>query len=92
MLACGMYDYSGEWGYSIGIPAKSGVSGLIYAVIPGVCGIAIYSPKLDKIGNSYRGIKFFKNLSILLIFIFSIMIAIKIKFLLFKKNILIKIY
>lgn len=63
MLTCGMYDYSGEWGYSIGIPAKSGVSGLIYAVLPGVCGIAIYSPKLDKIGNSYRGIKFFEKFS-----------------------------
>jgi len=63
MLTCGMYDYSGEWGYKIGIPAKSGVSGLIYAIIPGVLGIAVYSPKLDKIGNSYRGVKFFEKLS-----------------------------
>ena len=35
---------------------------MIYAVIPGLCGIATYSPKLDKLGNSYRGIKFFREL------------------------------
>ena len=55
-----MYD-RGEWYYEIGIPAKSGVSGLIYAVIPGLCGIATYSPKSDKLGNSYRGIQFLVN-------------------------------
>ncbi len=56
MGSCGMYDYAGEWIYNIGMPAKSGVSGGVIAVLPGQVGIAVYSPRLDSHGNSVRGI------------------------------------
>jgi len=63
MMTCGMYDAVGEWTTDVGIPAKSGVSGGIVAVMPGRLGLATYSPGLDAHGNSVRGQAVFRELS-----------------------------
>ena len=63
MHTCGMYDFAGQWAYQIGIPAKSGVSGGIMAVVPGKLGIGVFSPGLDAHGNSVRGIKVCEEIS-----------------------------
>lgn len=58
MQTCGFYDQSGDFAFKVGLPGKSGVGGGIIAINPNKYAIAVWSPKLNEKGNSYRGMKF----------------------------------
>ena len=63
MATAGFYDESGEWMYSAGLPAKTGVGGGIVAVVPGKFAIAAFSPRLNEAGNSIKAMRAIRLIS-----------------------------
>lgn len=56
MSTCGTYDAAGEFAYRVGLPGKSGIGGGIIAVVPNICSISVWSPRLGRTGNSIAGV------------------------------------
>jgi glutaminase len=63
MALVGLYDQTTIWMDDVGLPIKSGVSGILVISIPGVMGISVVSPPLNSYGNSLKGLKTAKEIA-----------------------------
>jgi glutaminase len=63
MATAGFYDESGDWMFTAGLPAKTGVGGGIVAVVPGRFAIAAFSPRLNEAGNSVRSLRAIRDIA-----------------------------
>ncbi len=63
MQTCGFYDEAGEYTFKVGLPGKSGIGGGIVAIHPGNYAVAVWSPKLNKKGNSVKGMQLLEALT-----------------------------
>ena len=62
MTTCGMYNGAGKFVKNLGIPSKSGVSGILLSVVPGIGALATWSPPLNEEGNTVKGIGMVKKI------------------------------
>jgi len=63
MQMCGFYDQAGEFTFKVGLPGKSGVGGGVVAIYPNYYTVAVWSPKLNKKGNSFYGLETLERLT-----------------------------
>ncbi len=48
LLSCGLNTYSGEWAFNVGLPAMCSLNGILMLIVPNICGVAVYSPPVDR--------------------------------------------
>ena len=63
MMLSGLYEESGQWAYTTGLPAKTGVGGGMVAIVPGTLAIAAFSPRLNQAGNSIRAMAVVRDIA-----------------------------